>query len=269
MRCVGGFTRGRGSASTCNTFPKANGRRRRRSIQTKHPALSSGSAKDLLELVRGRDLELIVAAVCRLFVGTPALKDGGVTETRSLHVVVLDLADALDPQRLPREILAGAPTALPARHPGHLARVELGPFAPRMAFEGADAQRRELLDQLAPLLHRERGRHADVMQRAFRAVQPEQQRSNERVSPILVPAKTGDDAVGGPRVLDLDHRALAWLVDSQFRLRDHAVETGAFEARKPLDRRAAIVSRRGQMDRRPGLRQHALETGAKLREQPL
>ena len=58
-------------------------------------------AEDLLELVRGRDLELIVAAVGRRLVRAPALKDRGVAEAIALHVVVLHLAHALDPQRLP------------------------------------------------------------------------------------------------------------------------------------------------------------------------
>src|SRR6185436_12003059 len=78
-------------------------------------------AEDLLELVSRRDLELIVAALGRRFVGAPPQKDRGVAEPIALHVVVLDLAHALDPQRLPREILARAPAALPARHARHLA----------------------------------------------------------------------------------------------------------------------------------------------------
>ena len=53
--------------------------------------------------------------------------------------------------------------------------------------------------------------------------------------PALVPAEAGDDAVGGARVLDLDHRALAGLVRAVSRLRDDAVEAGAFEAREPVD----------------------------------
>ena len=62
------------------------------------------------------DLELIVAAVARRLVGTPAQEDRRVAEAIALHVVVLHLAHALDPQRLPRQILAGAPAALAARH---------------------------------------------------------------------------------------------------------------------------------------------------------
>ena len=48
--------------------------------------------------------------------------------------------------------------------------------------------------------------------------------------PVLVPAEAGDDAVGGARVLDLDHRALAGLIRPVDRLGDHAVEPGALES---------------------------------------
>ena len=57
--------------------------------------------------------------------------------------------------------------------------------------------------------------------------------------PVLVPAKAGDDAIGRARVLDLDHRALAGLVVAVRRLRDHAVEAGAFEARRASRARRA------------------------------
>ena len=94
----------------------ARSRRRRRTTGAGVDRRRPG-AEDLRELVRRRDLELIVAAVRRLLVEPPALEDRGVAEPRALHVVVLHLADALDPQRLPRQILAGAPAALAAGHP--------------------------------------------------------------------------------------------------------------------------------------------------------
>ena len=99
-------------------------------------------AEHLLELVRGRDLELVVAAVDRPFVGTPTLEDGRVTESRALHVIVFHLADALDAKRLPREIFARAPTALAARHARHLALVP----RPTPAMD----DRRALLHATAP-----------------------------------------------------------------------------------------------------------------------
>src|SRR5687768_9277539 len=98
--------------------------RRKRWIQTMRPngigshcpdPLLPRRAEDLLELVRSRDLELIVAAVRRPFVVAPALKDRGVTESRPLHVVVLHLAHPFDAERLPRKILARAPAALAPR----------------------------------------------------------------------------------------------------------------------------------------------------------
>src|ERR1041385_8245784 len=102
-----------------------------------------------------------------------------------LHVVVLDLADALDAQRLPREIFPGAPAALTAGHPLHFAAHRLRPFAPRMVLEGVLAQRRQLRHQLPPRGHRERRGDADVMERAFGVVETEQQRADAFVLSVL------------------------------------------------------------------------------------
>ena len=91
-------------------------------------------AEDLLELVRSRDLELVVAAIGRALVRAPPLEHRRMPESIALHVVVLHFADTLDAQRLPGQILAGAPAALASRHPRPVA--ELGPLAPRMFVEG-------------------------------------------------------------------------------------------------------------------------------------
>ena len=181
-------------------------------------------------------------------------------EAIALQVVVLHLADALDAQRLPRQILAGAPAALRAGHAVDLGR-RLGPLAPRMALERVHAQRRQLLGQLLAHRHRERRRHADVLQAAAVVVEAEQQRADLVVA-ALVPAEAGDDAVGGARVLDLDHRALARLVGGVDRLGDHAVEAGALEALEPLGRQRAIVGHRREVDRRGGGAEQPLEPGA-------
>ena len=167
-------------------------------------------AEHLRELVSGRDLELIVAAVGRLLVRAPALEDRGVTEAIALQVVVLHLADALDAQRLPREILARAPAALPAGHPLSRRSRRRPPTPATDARPARPSRSGASSSASSPALrHRERGRDADVMQRALVVVQPEQQRPDERARTGLVPAEAGDDAVGGARVLDLEHRALA------------------------------------------------------------
>src|SRR5262249_52898899 len=151
----------------------------------------------------------------------------------------LDLAHALDAQRLPREILAGAPAALRAGHA--LRRVgRVRPLLPGVRRECALPQRLELLRELAPRGHRERGRDADVLERSPVVVQAQQQRADDAF-PFLVPAKARDDAVGGARVLDLHHRALAGLVGPALWLRDHAVEPRAFEATEPLAGERAIA----------------------------
>src|SRR4029078_1377502 len=181
-------------------------------------------AEDLLELVRTRDLELIVSAVVRGPIAAPSLEDGSVAEPRALHVVVAYLAHALDSQRLPRQVLARAPPALSSRHArARFARV--GPLAPGMSLERVLPQRRQLLDELPARVHRERRRHADVVQPMRPVVEAQHERTHQRVSPVLVPAEPGYDAVGRAGVLDLQHRALAWLVGGPCGLGDHAIET--------------------------------------------
>src|SRR4029450_965254 len=112
--------------------------------------------EDLLELVRRRDLELIVAAVVRILVGTPAQEDRGVAKAIALKVVVLHLAHAVDPYRLPRQIFPGAPSALPARHPRELSG-RASPLLPRMSLQRVLPQRLALAGQMFPHRPRERG----------------------------------------------------------------------------------------------------------------
>src|SRR5439155_821669 len=98
--------------------------------------------EDLGELGGRSDLELIVAALRRPFVGTPAHEGGRMPEAGALQVVVLHLADALDPERLPGEVLALAPAAGRARHPSPSLQ-GAGPLPPRVRPEGVLAQRSE------------------------------------------------------------------------------------------------------------------------------
>ena len=79
---------------------------RRRSIRTRR----SSPARRAARLRAGR------AAVLRPLVGPPAQKNRRMAETIALHVVVLHLTDALDPERLPRQVLARAPATLRAGH---------------------------------------------------------------------------------------------------------------------------------------------------------
>src|SRR5207248_2326851 len=130
------------------------------------PSRAAGTAtslrhpsEDLGELGGRSDLELIVAAVRRPFVGTPAHEGGRMPEAGALQVVVLHLADALDPERLPGEVLALAPAAGGARHPSP-SLPGAGPLPPRVRHEGVLAQRSELLREPPSRRHRERRGHA-------------------------------------------------------------------------------------------------------------
>src|SRR6185312_13649851 len=131
--------------------------------------------ENLLQRVRRRDLELIVAAVLRRLVETPAQEVRRVAEAIALQVVVLHLADALDAQRLPRQVLVSGPAADAARHASRFVRALIRPFAPGMIVERVVAQRGKLLYEALAHRHRERGCDADVMQRAAVVVQTQEQ----------------------------------------------------------------------------------------------
>src|SRR3954468_16048521 len=130
------------------------------------PRRSRQRGEHLRELERSRDFELVVAAIARRLVGPPAQELRGVTEAIALQVVVLHLAYALDAQRFPREILAGAPAAVRA---GHARSFGCGsrPIAPWMILERVLPQRLQLFGKALAGFHRERGRNADVLQNAL------------------------------------------------------------------------------------------------------
>ncbi len=91
--------------------------------------------------------------------------------------------------------------------------------------------------------HREGADDADRGECAVVLVEPEQQRA-DRVVARLVHAVAGDDAVGGPLVLDLEHDALVRLIGDRQRLGDHPVEPGALELVEPALRGRQIGGRR-------------------------
>src|SRR5262245_29283605 len=95
----------------------------------------------------------------------------------ALQVIVLDLADALDAQRLPREILASAPPTLSARHAGHLAARFAGPRSPRVTGPRIAAKRLQLPGEDSTPRHGERCSDTYVMERARTIVESQQQRT--------------------------------------------------------------------------------------------
>src|SRR4029079_14155914 len=138
--------------------------------------MGDSGAEDLLELERRGLLELVVAAVGRLLVRSPSLEGGGVPEPIALEMVVGDLRDALDAQRLPRQGLATVPARRRPGQPlaGLLGRLgPLGPLAPRVALECLLAERRQLLREGGPPIPGERAGDADRVQRPGVVEQPE------------------------------------------------------------------------------------------------
>src|SRR5919108_148553 len=136
--------------------------------------------KDLLQVEGDRPLELLVGAGGRLAVRPPAAELGGVAGPPALHVVVGDLDHQLRGQRLPGEVLVGVPARQRSRDPLGRDLAE-----PRVGVARLQAVGRQLVEQLAPPLHREGGRHADVLQLALLVVEAEQQRADHPA--LLVP----------------------------------------------------------------------------------
>src|ERR1700746_1747033 len=115
------------------------------------------------------DFELGIRAVARLLVRAPSAKLRCVTEAVALHVVVGDFDDQFGTERLPRQVLPLAPTALATRHTmlGFTARRSmLGPIFPRVSGERVLAVGSEEFYELSSLLFREARADADMLQRA-------------------------------------------------------------------------------------------------------
>ena len=90
--------------------------------------------KDLGDLLRGNDFELIERAIARSLVRPPAAKLRRVPKARALHVIVRDLHDELGPQRLPRH--DPFPGSIGSRRPACDAARLAARFRLRPAFHG-------------------------------------------------------------------------------------------------------------------------------------
>src|SRR6516225_8829281 len=100
------------------------------------------------QFLRGNDFELRIGTVARLLVCAPPSKMRYVTEAGALHVLVGDFDHQFGSQRLPREVLALTPAALPPGHtPPALTACEfpLGPAPPRVGGERVLPKGHELL----------------------------------------------------------------------------------------------------------------------------
>src|SRR5215468_1161846 len=204
-------------------------------------------AEDAVQLVGGGDFQLIVAAVLRALVWTPAPELRGMSESSPLHVIVRDLTDALRPERLPAQIFPAVPPAGRTRQPLSLRAGFLlchGPIPPWMVFERVRAQRRQLDDELVAYRARERRRDPDMVERVIVVVQAEQERADHRAGALFVPAEAGDHSVSRALVLDLDHRAFPGAIGRVETLCHDTVEPGALEAVEPVRRKRSIARSR-------------------------
>src|ERR1017187_6939784 len=106
------------------------------------PAILLPAGKNLHQLLRRHYFQLRVRAVLRTLVRAPSPELRHVPEAPALHMLIRNLQHQLRPQRLPRQILPGAPATLPA---GHALRLALAarPSGPRMSLQRVLAMRLE------------------------------------------------------------------------------------------------------------------------------
>src|SRR5688572_681002 len=102
-----------------------------------------------------------------------------------------------------------------------------------MVIESIDAIRSEKRHELLSFYIGEARANADVLE-ALTVVKTEQQRADRGFLTAFVPAETSHDAVALARVLHFQHHSLVWRIRAGFRLRNHAVESRAFEPAKPV-----------------------------------
>src|SRR5271156_1705547 len=99
------------------TIQLANGAicMRRRNLLEQSASLEV-SRENRFQLVRRNAFKLRVGAIARLLVGPPLPELRHMAESRSLHMLICNLNYQLGTERLPRQILAVAPTALTSGH---------------------------------------------------------------------------------------------------------------------------------------------------------
>src|SRR5512146_424473 len=169
-------------------------------------------AEQLLELGRpelGR--QLLVSALFRVFVGTPANDRSPMTETSARDLIVAHFDDELRLQRLPLAGTLGVPPARTARRiPGEARRLD---------------QPLKVSRQLVPLLCGNRGCEADVIEQAPLVIEAQQEGADYLL--LLSVEESADDAVSRALLFHLDHRALAGAIFEVAPLGDDAVERSA------------------------------------------
>src|SRR5215207_3493284 len=152
-------------------LPQSRGRADSRRAQP--PPQDLAAAEDLPQL-HGRYLRYLIERACLWgLVLAPAQEGRAVAEAVALQVVEGHLAHELGSQRLPAGVFAAGPAVLRARR--------IPAAEPTVA-----SIRFEKVDELAALGHFEARGAADVLQHAVAVVQPEQQRADARLAPVLV-----------------------------------------------------------------------------------
>ena len=147
--------------------------------------------------------------------------------------------------------------------------VGLGPCAPRVIFERILSIRLEKLHELATFHVGEARADTDMFEISIIVIQAEQKRADGVFISALVPAKSGDDAVAVPLMLDLEHHSLVRLIGSSLGFRDYTVESGALESAKPVCGQASVPCCRRDMKRRLHFLQQRFESRASVSERSI
>src|SRR5271156_3751398 len=191
---------------------------------------------------RRRGLDRLEGALTRRLVGTPAQEPGAMAEPAAADMIVANFDDQFWAHWLPFCGALGAPPAGASR---------------RVAGEaGRHDQRFELLRQrLAVEIVQCRGK-PDVIELALAVIEAEQQRPDKARVPLI--AEPADHAIRRAPFLDLEHSALARLINAVEALGNHPVQRTAArleptpcfldvasEGRKPHRLRRAVRSKKG------------------------
>ncbi|HZL96157.1 MAG TPA: hypothetical protein VFB99_21040, partial [Vicinamibacterales bacterium] len=126
-----------------------------------------------------------------MFLFVTLVEPGGMPEPLTFQLVVAHLDHDPWCHRCPRTVLVPGPPALGAGDPTAFAEALVGD------------ELEKPVEDLDPVVVGKAAAMPDEVEAPGVVVEPEQQRADERADRVLVPAEAADDAVAGPRVLDL------------------------------------------------------------------
>ena len=129
-----------------------------------HDAQLATASENLLQFLRGYNLQLRVGTFARIFIESPSAKVSHMAKAISLHMLIRHFDNKLGTQRLPGKVFSPAPAAFATRHAMF---VTVGatflPGFPGMMGQRILAVGSEKFEQLSPLFLGEAGADANVL----------------------------------------------------------------------------------------------------------